>query len=156
MFYPFNSCYFVTDNMEYIPVQSFNNYVEAHIAMGNLQQQHINCWLKDEYTVTIDPILANAVGGIKLMVARVQVPRAMEILKGVAENKQAHYACPHCGSRNIQLIEPAPKKVNLFTAIISRLLGRDTNPQQTWHCCNCGKDSKQPVEVSAEAMEDAS
>jgi hypothetical protein len=141
--------------MEYIPVQSFNNYVEAHIAMGNLQQQHINCWLKDEYTVTIDPILANAVGGIKLMVARVQVPRALEILKGVAENNKQHYACPHCSSRDIQLVESAPKKINLFTAIMSRLLGSDANSKQTWHCLNCGKDSKQPVEVPAEAMEDA-
>ena len=142
--------------MEFIPVQSFNNYVEAHIAMGNLQQQHINCWLKDEYTVTIDPILANAVGGIKLMVAKVQVPRAIEILKGVAENNKQHYACPHCGSRDIQLVESAPKKVNLFTAIISRLLGSNTISNQSWHCFNCGKDSKQPMEVSAAAMEDAS
>ncbi len=141
--------------MEYIPVQSFNNYVEAHIAMGNLQQQNINCWLKDEYTVTIDPLLTNAVGGIKLMVAKVQAPRAIEILKGVAKNNKQHYACPHCGSRNIQLIEPAPKKINLFTAIISRLLGSDTNLKQTWHCLNCGKDSNQPVEVPAEAVEDA-
>ena len=141
--------------MEFIPVQSFNNYVEAHIAMGNLQQQHINCWLKDEYTVTIDPILANAVGGIKLMVAKVQVPRAIEILKAAAENSKQHYACPHCGSRSIQLVESPQKKMNLFTALISRLLGRDTISNQSWHCYNCGKDSKQPVEVSAEAMEDA-
>src|SRR4051812_3889814 len=141
--------------MEFIPVQSFNNYIEAHIAMGNLQQQHINCWLKDEYTVTIDPILANAVGGIKLMVAKVQVPRAIEILKEVAGNNKQHYVCPHCGSHNIQLVESAPKKVNLFTAIISRLLGSNTISNQCWHCSNCGKDSKQPMEVSAAAMEDA-
>jgi DNA-directed RNA polymerase subunit RPC12/RpoP len=141
--------------MEFIPVQSFNNYVEAHIAMGNLQQQHINCWLKDEYTVTIDPILANAVGGIKLMVAKVQVPRAIEILKGVAENNNHHYACPHCSSRDIQLAEPSPKKVNLFTALIDRLLGSNTVSNQSWHCFNCGKDSKQPMEISPEAVEDA-
>ena len=28
----------------------------------------IRCWLKDENTVTIDPILTNAIGGIKVMV----------------------------------------------------------------------------------------
>src|SRR3954452_6649616 len=131
--------------MEFIPVQSFNNYVEAHIAMGNLQQQHINCWLKDEYTVTIDPILANAVGGIKLMVAKVQVPRAIEILKAAAGNIKQQYACPHCGNRDIQLVESPQKKVNLLTAIISRLLGSNTISNQSWHCYNCGKDSKQPM-----------
>jgi len=140
--------------MEFIPVQSFNNYVEAHIAMGNLQQQHINCWLKDEYTVTIDPILANAVGGIKLMVAKVQVPRAMEILQQIAGKQQQHYACPHCGSSDIQLIEIAPKKMNLFTAIMQRLFGKDElTAKQTWHCAACGKDCKTPSEVNTGVVE---
>jgi DNA-directed RNA polymerase subunit RPC12/RpoP len=141
--------------MEFIPVQSFNNYVEAHIAMGNLQQQHINCWLKDEYTVTIDPILANAVGGIKLMVAKVQVPRAIELLERVSENKQPHYACPYCGSRAIQWVAAPAKKVNLFTALISRLFGRDDfATKQLWHCATCGKDCEQPNEVNKEAIKE--
>ena len=54
--------------MKFVPVWSYDNYVPAHIAMGRLKEEGINCWLKDENTVTIDPILANAVGGIKLMV----------------------------------------------------------------------------------------
>ena len=54
--------------MKYVPVWSYDNYVPAHIAMGRLKEEGIECWLKDENTVTIDPILANAVGGIKLMV----------------------------------------------------------------------------------------
>lgn len=141
--------------MEFVAVQSFNNYVEAHIAMGNLQQQHINCWLKDEYTVTIDPMLANAVGGIKLMVAKVQVPRAIELLKEVAGDKVHHYACPNCGSRDIQLVEAAPKKVNLFTALISRLTGNDITSKQSWHCFNCNRESNHPIEVPAATMENA-
>lgn len=141
--------------MEFIPVLSFNNYVEAHIAMGNLQQQHINCWLKDEYTVTIDPILANAVGGIKLMVAKVQVPRALEILEKVAGNKTVQYACPHCGSRQIQLVTIPPKKAGWLIAFINKLLGdRALKAKQVWHCAACGKDCKQPVETTSEAMED--
>ena len=141
--------------MEFVPVQSFNNYVEAHIAMGNLQQQDINCWLKDEYSVTIDPILANAVGGIKLMVAKVQVPRAIELLKKVAESKPLHYACPQCGSRDIQLIDALPKKNNWFTAFIGWLLGSYAMPaKQVWHCDACGSDCEQPDEVNKETMED--
>jgi predicted RNA-binding Zn-ribbon protein involved in translation (DUF1610 family) len=143
--------------MEFIPVQSFNNYVEAHIAMGNLQQQHINCWLKDEYTVTIDPILASAVGGIKLMVAKVQVPRAVEILKQAAGNKHPHYACPHCGSHEIQLVDIPQKETNLFAVLINKLFGSKTiDAEQTWHCLACGSDCKHPVEISSGAMEDAS
>ena len=48
--------------MDYLVAGTYNNYIEAHLAMGNLQSQNISCWLKDENTVTIDPILTNAVG----------------------------------------------------------------------------------------------
>jgi hypothetical protein len=36
--------------------------------MGMLQEAGINCHLQDEYTITIDPLLNYAVGGMKLMV----------------------------------------------------------------------------------------
>ncbi len=66
--------------MRFIQLKSFDNYIQAHIAFGILQEEHINCWLKDEYSVTIDPMLSNAIGGIKLMVAEAQAERAMNIL----------------------------------------------------------------------------
>ncbi len=66
--------------MEFVILRRYDNYVTAHIDMGMLQEEGINCWLKDENTVTIDPLLSIAVGGIKLMVANVQAERALEIL----------------------------------------------------------------------------
>lgn len=68
--------------MQFILLTTFDNYIEAHIAMGRLKEEFINCYLKDEYTVTIDPLLSNAIGGIKLMVAETQVERAVEVLGG--------------------------------------------------------------------------
>jgi hypothetical protein len=69
--------------MNFVVISSYDNYVPAHIAMGRLEEEGINCWLQDEYTVTIDPLLSNAVGGIKLMVAETQAERALEILNAV-------------------------------------------------------------------------
>jgi hypothetical protein len=51
--------------------------------MGRLKEEFINCFLQDEYTVTIDPLLSNAVGGIKLMVADSQAERADKILSDI-------------------------------------------------------------------------
>jgi hypothetical protein len=62
-------------------VKVFDNYVFAHIAMGRLEEQGIRCWLNDENTVTVDPLLSIAVGGIKLMVPKSQAQRAIEILE---------------------------------------------------------------------------
>lgn len=71
--------------MDFIQIRAFDNYIQAHIALGRLQEEYINCYLKDENTVTIDPLLNYAVGGIKLMVAASQAQRALEILN---ENNQ--------------------------------------------------------------------
>ncbi len=69
--------------MKFIQIQSFDNYFEAHVVMGSLQEENIACWLKDEYSVTIDPLLLNAIGGIKLMVAEAQAERAMAALQAL-------------------------------------------------------------------------
>ena len=66
--------------MNFIPLRSFDNYVDAHIIMGRLNEEGINCWLKDENIATITAFLSNAMGGIKLMVAESQIERATEIL----------------------------------------------------------------------------
>jgi hypothetical protein len=67
--------------MRFILLCSFDNYIPAHIALGRLKEEYINCYLQDEYSVTIDPFLSNAIGGIKLMVAETQIERAREILQ---------------------------------------------------------------------------
>jgi hypothetical protein len=67
--------------MGFILLYSFDNYIPAHIALGRLKEEFINCHLQDEYSVTIDPFLSNAIGGIKLMVAENQIERAREILQ---------------------------------------------------------------------------
>lgn len=67
--------------MKFVLLSSFDNYIPAHIALGRLKEEFINCYLQDEYSVTIDPFLSNAIGGIKLMVADTQLERAREILE---------------------------------------------------------------------------
>jgi hypothetical protein len=71
--------------MKFILLCSFDNYIPAHIALGRLKEEFINCYLQDEYSVTIDPFLSNAIGGIKLMVAETQIERARDILNSLEE-----------------------------------------------------------------------
>ena len=69
--------------MGFIMLQSFDNYIDAHIVKGRLEDQGIHCWLKDENlsSLIVDPILTNAVsGGIKLMVPEEELQTAIEIL----------------------------------------------------------------------------
>lgn len=65
---------------KFIEIRAYDNYIYAHIILGRLQDSGIICHLKDEFTVTIDPLLSPMLGGIKVMVAEQQVARAEEIL----------------------------------------------------------------------------
>ena len=73
--------------MKFIAVRSYDNYIPAHIMMGRLREEFISCWLQNENSVTLDPFLSNAIGGIQLMVPEAQVPRALELL-AIFENNR--------------------------------------------------------------------
>ena len=67
-------------DLDFVELRAFDNYIYAHIVLARLRDAGINCHLKDEITITIDPLLSPALGGIKIMVAESQVERALEIL----------------------------------------------------------------------------
>jgi len=74
--------------VRYIAIQSYDNYIDANIILARLQQEEIICWLQDENTATTMPFLSNSIGGIKLMVAEPQVPRALELLTMFTQQRQ--------------------------------------------------------------------
>jgi hypothetical protein len=76
--------------MRFVPIRSYDNYIPAHIAMGRLKDAFINCYLENENSVTIDPFLSNAIGGIKLMVAETQAEQAVALLD--ADDKQTDHS----------------------------------------------------------------
>lgn len=136
--------------MEFVVLQSFPNYIEAHIAMGRLEEENIRCWLKDENTVTIDPILTNAVGGIKLMVAASQAGRALDLLQQYSTERKSRQACPHCSSNDIELVSTPRKAVNWLTALAGFFFGDYAiGASKVWHCFHCSAEFKDPVELTA-------
>jgi hypothetical protein len=124
--------------MEFVPIWSFDNYVPAHIASGRLKEEGIETWLRDENTVTIDPILSNAIGGIKLMVPRTEARRAWEILKGLERQHKATTPCPKCGSINIELISTPRNASNWVFALFGFFFANYAmSADQVFHCFDC-------------------
>jgi hypothetical protein len=80
--------------MDYVRIRSYDNYIPAHIALGRLQSAYISCYLQDEHTITIDPLLTYAIGGIKLMVAKNQAEWALDILDEGPEQPAGDSAFP--------------------------------------------------------------
>jgi predicted RNA-binding Zn-ribbon protein involved in translation (DUF1610 family) len=132
-----------SENTRFVIVAVFDNYVPAHIARGRLEEEGINCWLQDENTVTIDPILSQAIGGIKLMVPATQSERAADIL-GLVRNKFfAKNACPSCGSTNVEMVSSPRKLSNWLGALIGYFAINYAVPvEKDFHCFNCGNEWK--------------
>lgn len=125
--------------MNYIIAQVYSNYIDANIIMGRLEEEGINCWLKDENTVTIDPILTNAVGGIKLMVAEPQAERAFELLREFRNEQQSILKCPRCGSTNVEFVTTPRKASNWIGVIVGFLFTNFAlSADKVYHCFNCG------------------
>ena len=126
---------------DFVVVSVYDNYISAHIALGRLEEDGIRAWLKDENTVTIDPILTNAIGGIKLMVASSQADRAAGILRTIENENNATNPCPKCGSLNVSFVTTPRKASNWASALIGFLFMNYAMPvDKVYHCFDCGSE----------------
>lgn len=133
--------------MSYFNLFSFDNYIDAHLRMMQLQEEGINCWLKDEHTVTVDPILSNAIGGIKLMVHETQKERAADLLRTIMNKERANRRCENCGSLNVEYIVSNRNPSNWFLAFFTFLFGDyAVGIKKTYHCFDCGHEFEELTE----------
>jgi hypothetical protein len=138
--------------MEFIILQSFNNYVDANLLLTRLESEDIKCWLKDENTVTIYPIWTNAVGGIKLMVREEDYARAYDIFKETENNRKLATGCPKCNGHNVELVSSPRKAANWFSALATFFLGSYAlTVDKVNHCFDCGNEFEIPGETNTSA-----
>jgi len=118
-------------------LRTFDNYFNANIILTKLQDAGIHCFLRDEYTVTIDPLLSNAIGGIKLTVRKEDAFQAENLLRKFEEEYLRAVACPSCHSNNIILVPQTKKELpkdimswirSLFTVVTENI----------YQCQQCG------------------
>jgi hypothetical protein len=135
--------------MSFVSVQSFSNYIDAHIMLGRLKDEGIDCWLRNEATTTIIPIWTTAIGGIQLMVKQEQLQRAGFLLQRMDEEKKINRLCPTCFSHNVEYINSIRKPVNWLSAFVTFILGDFAlMPEQRYHCFHCGAEFEKPLEAS--------
>ena len=130
--------------MQFVSINSYDNYVSAHIDMGRLKEEGIDCCLKDENTLTVDPILTNALGGIKLMVDVEHANEAKLLLDALEEKHRSAFSCIKCGSTNLELISSARKPETwIGFAVGFFLTSFAITANKVYHCFDCGHESKE-------------
>jgi len=101
-----------------VTLTRYTFYHEYLIVKSKLESEGIEVVLRDDYSITLDPMLSNASGGIKLEVKASQAEKALAVLKTIdlskseqegekqlmirnKEYEKSFGECPKCNSENI-------------------------------------------------------
>lgn len=144
--------------MELVIVKTFDNYFSANIILTRLQALGIICFLRDENTVTIDPILTNAIGGIKLVVRREDEAVTIKLLRAFQIDYLLSATCPECGSNSFSHVAKQGA-VNYLTAILTWIFSSyAVAPVYVYQCGNCNFECENlpdaAEQIKEENMED--
>jgi len=128
--------------MNFVTIRSFQNNFSAHLMLTKLRSGGITCFLKDEFTVTVDPILSNAIGGIKLIVKKDDEQEAIELLPIFDEAYMKSAVCPQCGKHTIERVAKNTTQ-NLVTILLSWLFGSyAVSAKNVYQCSTCKYESE--------------
>ena len=99
---------------EFYTVTTFEYTAEARVMQGKFMSEGIEVFLRDQYTVDVDPLVSNAIGGVKLQVHLQDKEAAIALYNELREyevdRKRNRIICPNCNENKV-LIAPPKKKL---------------------------------------------
>lgn len=124
---------------KFTTVAVFQYSSEAQIIKGRLESDGIEVFLSDNLTIDTDPLVSNAIGGVKLKVLSHQVMESKQILTSIKpfsiddEGNPIH--CPNCKSEHIELFSTIKDLKSFFWFIFGVLFS--SLPFYTKHKYKC-------------------
>lgn len=115
---------------------------EAYLIKGKLESEGIKVFLQNENTINTDPLLSNALGGVKIFVYAKDVENALQILSTISnfsiDDNGNNMICPKCGKQKIDYLT----SVTDFKSLISFIFGLLLNifpfyTKYKYRCENC-------------------
>ena len=107
----------------FVTVAKYQYSSEAQIAKGRLEADGIPVFLVDNLTIDTDPLVSNAIGGVKLKVYAENEHEAIEILKSIKQysmDGDGHpISCPNCKGQHIELFST----ITNFKSLLAFLFG---------------------------------
>ncbi|MEP5256218.1 MAG: DUF2007 domain-containing protein [Winogradskyella arenosi] len=134
----------------FVTIAKYQYSTEAEIIKGRLESEGISVFLKDNITIDTDPLVSQAIGGIKLNVLAKDEAQAVEILQAIQsysmDNDGQPLKCPNCGNNHIRLYSTINNVKALVSFLISFLTG--TLPFSTRYQYQC-EDCKTNFPIKA-------
>lgn len=126
-------------NGKFTTVAVFQYSAEAQIIKGRLESDGIAVFLSDNLTIDTDPLVSNAIGGVKLKVLSHQVIEAKLILNSMQDyaldDDGNSIQCPNCRSTHVELFSTIKDLKSFFWFIFGFLFS--TLPFYTKHKYRC-------------------
>lgn len=109
----------------FVTIARYPYSTEAQIIKGRLEADGITVFLSDNYTIDTDPLVSNAIGGVKLKVIESQKDKALKIVQSIqpysVDDNGNPINCPNCNSTSIQLFSTVTNFKSLFWFIFGLL-----------------------------------
>ncbi len=122
-------------------IATYQYSTEAQIVKGRLEAEGIQVFLSDNLTIDTDPLVSNAIGGVKLKVLATDALKAQHILNSIkkyaVDNEGNIISCPNCKSGNVALFSTIKDAKSLFWFIFGVLF--TALPMYTRHKYRCEK-----------------
>jgi DNA-directed RNA polymerase subunit RPC12/RpoP len=110
-------------NNTFKTIARYQYSAEAQIIKGRLESEGIQVFLSDNLTIDTDPLVSNAIGGVKLKVLSHQAQEAENILKSInkySTNDEGNpINCPNCNSEKIELFSTVKDLKSLLALIFA-------------------------------------
>ena len=120
-------------------IARFQYSSEAQIIKGRLEAEGIQVFLSDNLTIDTDPLVSNAIGGVKLKVLSRQAMEAQYLLETINKyslDDEGHTInCPNCKSEHVQLYSTIKDVKSFFSFVFGVLIG--TLPLYAKHKYRC-------------------
>lgn len=120
-------------------IARFQYSTEAQIIKGRLEADGIQVFLSDNLTIDTDPLVSNAIGGVKLKVLSTDALKAQHILDSIkkysTDDDGNSIECPKCKSEKIELFSTIKDAKSLFWFVFGVLFS--SLPFYTKHKYRC-------------------
>ena len=126
-------------------VAIFQYSTEAFIYKGKLEANGVEVFMRDHLTIDTDPLISNAIGGVKLFVRSEDYLTAKSLLNeiskySIGDNGDA-VVCPACSSQKVELISSVKGSTTTLKFILTTLFGIfPISVRHLYKCSECGNE----------------
>ncbi|MEP2689374.1 DUF2007 domain-containing protein [Maribacter dokdonensis] len=117
---------------KFYQLASFEYVADVQIVKGKLESEGIPVFLRDENTLNSDPLISNAIGGVKLQVYSKDKERAIAVYNSIRtyalDNNGKPIVCPNCKA---QRSEPYYNSKGIFYKLFPFF------EKRKYKCLNC-------------------